>query len=476
MWRFWEFLRGEQTSSAADGGPELLITTQTNFDSERGTHLDAGHKPAYNDSRNDDDNDNDRDDKLPSQNTTTNADGMKIVYTEKFADDFEDDDDDENGERRTTEDEFYQELSDAEPDTDFLGGCYEYLPVGDLCYAIRRVGSGETNILAHESTPLVAFCYALQKASDAEMQRVCNDERAVDENELDQLARNSDVQGGSAEIPAPLGVIGWFVQNVMNDKPVFAFDADDAERKKVIDITAGVPLATNAASVAAGSPTGIALLDNGYKSEQRIEQAFRYNIGLNYDEVLQGRDRRFLRRFERYGETARPASFDPRDGDNDGFVTLSPATPHNGRWFVVEARHYALYKSNEKLVSASGASLSRLAASLDVGTALPLKTLPPGVSQQQARAVFEQYLREESTSNERERERQRFLLLSRLRAKCGQIVGLRAQLGAIKLQSRLSVVPSAVDSDADSVNFLVNSLADIEEILRSLENEQISRF
>lgn len=452
MWRFFSFFNGEPTP---DSSPEIVISGGA----------ESGNGGGGSSKDNDDD-DNDKD-----RQTT---DGSSIVYTERFADEAYDDadeDDDENSAGRdagAVDEEFYQELSDAEPDSDFVNGCFEYLPMGEFCYLIRRVGSKETHILAHESTAVVAFCYALQKYSDREIRRIVSEDKAVDETELDEL---SEKNPNPTEVPAPLGVIGWFIQNGMNSKPVFAFDSEDADRKKIIDLTSNTPVVLNSAVVAAGNASGVPLFENGHNSEDRIALAYRYGIGIG-NEILQGRDRRFLRLFQRYGHTTRQ-SFDPVD-DRDGFISESPATPSNGRWFVIDAQHYALYRSNEELVSRSGASLSRLAATLDSDKPV-LKAMPVGVTQQQMRAVFEQYLKEENIQKERERERARFNKISLLRVKCSQIVGLREFIRNLKAPAQSILSTNTTHGPAD-ISFIADTLAEIEKIIEDIGNERITSY
>ena len=435
MWRFFNFFSGEQSS---DTTPELVISG----DAEN----------ASNRNNNDDD---DTDDKG----------GEKVVFTEQYEnDEFQSVDD---RDRRVDDEEFYQELSDSEPDSDFLQGCFEYYPLGEQCYVIRRVGSDkDVNILVHEKMPVVPFCYALQRYSDREMQRICSDDRAVDEKELADVARDAD------DVPTPLGVLGWFLQNGMNTKPVFSFDSEDAQRKKIIDLTAHTPFVTNPAIASAGNVSGVPLFENGHNGDDRITQAYRYALGIGNSDVLHGLNRRFLRRFQRYGRTARQ-SFDPSNED-DGFASVSPVTPTNGRWFVIQPQHYALYKSNEELVNRSGASISALAAALAADGPV-LKELPTGVTQQQARAVFEQYLKEECVQKERERERTRSGKMSLLRIKCSQIIGLQESLRNLKLQapSILSLNNSNPQSD---INFLVQSLGEIDKILQETNADKLSGY
>jgi hypothetical protein len=367
--------------------------------------------------------------------------------------------------------DFYHDLSDEEPDSEFLNGCYEYSELSERCYAIRRVNSGRADILAHESTPVVAFCYALQREMHEQMALVTLRSRSATERDF-EVARNTPTG-------APLGVIGWFVQNVVNDKPVFAFESEaSSDAKHVVDLTSTVTPAENPALVASGNSTGIALLENGPDFVERSQLAFAISNGMAREDAIDLLQftyaRQNLRRFDRRGQTAplKNSIFTTTANDDDDFQPYSPVTATNGRWFVITAAHYTLFKSNELLVQRSGASLARLSQLLDTNAPLFDKT-SKNFTDAQERAVLTRFLQSVSVQAERHRHHQRTLLISTLRNKCGQ---LTAQIDRMRQFKFMPPPLMTQETDADVLSFVTDCIADIDVLLKRFDSDQMNAY
>lgn len=371
---------------------------------------------------------------------------------------------------------FYDDMSDEEPGSDFLSGCFEYLAISDLCYALRRVGSHETSILAHESTPLVAFCYALDRETRHRFRLITEEWNAKNETQMEL-----EIENGTT----PLGMLGWFVKNVMNDRPVFAFDSENDDRmKRIVDLTTSTATDENPAVAASGGASGTVMLENGHESLERARMLLEIKAGLRLQDDLDSQQfallRQNLRRFTRKGRTTNAndtlaAAAASNSGDpDDGFRAFSPVTDDNGRWFVVTPVHYALFESYNELVSRSGASLVRLSQIVDQNMSV-FSAPTPGCSSDQEKAVLTHFLQSALVVKERSRDHARNIMVSNLRAKCGQLVAQKRRLTQVKVQPQ-SLLASSSDSDADILKFVDECLADISATLDRLDADQRNTF
>jgi hypothetical protein len=512
MFRLFGALWGDSASQTKSDGPEVLVSSQPStylgdsariVDEENGrayrTVVDDGTNASnsgvvsVNHGSNNED--GDPDDKHTASMSPTTVVNGQIVITEKFENEqkhsLSDDDDDSDIEDGVYRDDYYQDLSDEEPDSEFIDSCYEYLELSERCYAIRRVNSKRADILAHESTPLVAFCYALQRETNEQLAEVTQTAHSIGEAEFRRASQSNDF--------VPLGVIGWFVQNVMNDVPRFAFESEHSkEVKHVVDLGPHIEKVVNPASAASGNATGVALLTNGADFLERSQLAFEIHNGMtrqNAIDLLQFTfARQNLRRYDRRGQTApinppaptvntnatsatastpSPAttSAEPAPAE-PAFQGFSPVTATNGRWYVITATHYALFKSNELLVARSGASLARLSQILDRGTAI-FSTPTPGCTQAQERMVLNRFLQSLSAQAERERDHKRTLMISTLRNRCGQLVGQLERMKQMKFQKPPFL---STESDEESMSYIIEVIEDVSVTLKQLEAEQMNSF
>ena len=216
----------------------------------------------------------------------------------------EDDEDEDDEDEEDTRPGFYQDQSDEEPDEEFLTGFYEYLKLEELCYVVRGVNTGRADILAHESTPLVAFCFALMRHSSTVMSEVLRTMPAEPKSEVAIDVRND---------ASPLGIAGWFVKNVLGKRPVFAFDdLKTGKGKHIVDATPAVESAENPALVAVdlndGTGSNIALLVNGADFADRAQLAYEISQGMRSKTAIDVLQHTYafkhLRLFNRQGTTA----------------------------------------------------------------------------------------------------------------------------------------------------------------------------
>lgn len=381
----------------------------------------------------------------------------------------EDDEDEDDEDEEDTRPGFYQDQSDEEPDEEFLTGFYEYLKLEELCYVVRGVNTGRADILAHESTPLVAFCFALMRHSSTVMSEVLRTMPAEPKSEVAIDVRND---------ASPLGIAGWFVKNVLGKRPVFAFDdLKTGKGKHIVDATPAVESAENPALVAVdlndGTGSNIALLVNGADFADRAQLAYEISQGMRSKTAIDVLQHTYafkhLRLFNRQGTTA-PERLE--SSTDDGFTPYSPVSSSNGRWYVVSPGYYAMFKSNELLVIRSGSSIARLARLLDSDR--PVFSEPtPNVTAEQERQVLARLLRSEIASKERERDNERTKLITSLRAKCGQLANMRERLLQIGTQRQ----PFATtDSDEEVLRFFAETLLSVDGVVRKLDEDQKQTF
>lgn len=415
-------------------------------------------------------NDTEQKDAHPSQLSMEN--GLEL---DKAADFFEDDDEDDDGnEESGSEDEEGDPGFKLYTDPEMDSYAYEYALLQPDEYLIRHISSDSIHVLAERNRPVVKFCVWLYKYETKAISE-------LHEKAPLSLAEHSQ-DGRFLDVP---GVLTFFVENCLNDEPVFAF-VDDDGTTRLVDSEQATPLAAgenaNADYIVNIGPSKLlsyhdTLFDakmqsiNDTRSTRALIDTIDKNIATGH-----------LRQFERTGDTA------GRHGTNQpGWSGQSPVTKRSSkRWFVINRHYYSLWQAYDNMCRRSGVLLRQLKIAADtgsIGEVGALRTHAGGKSDADQKAansdlelrVVEKIVAYEKSLMEREHEINQ--LYNSLETLSSRVVGLRHAINNLNLQKK-TIISSfgGSDSDSETIGTVSELLDKMDTTLCEINKKKLQRF
>lgn len=312
-----------------------------------------------------------------------------------------------------------ERLTFVDPEMDSYS--YEFSERHDGVFLIRSVLTGTVNVLVKESHPVVTFCYRI----DRQERHAMDDLMTFEPDEV------QDVE------PVP-GVLAFFVETCMNDKPVFSFYGQGGTTE-LYDASGEYETVPEKQDVIVDIGPGHLLSTQDVSYEEKIASM---STNKTFDDVDASLSDGHLRNFQRRGYTA-----GAKGATGEKWTGHSPVTKGQTRWFVINRHYYALWKSFHDTCHRSG---------------ILMKT---GSST------------EEAPSSGMRREYELIQLHEKLSTQAARVVALRESIGNLALvKSTAASVLGFGEIGEEIVDSTVGLLGEMEKILQEIAQKTNARL
>lgn len=219
---------------------------------------------------------------------------------------------------------------------------FEFKQIEEDLFLMRRYGTRHCVILARETDPLVRFCLRLGRLEHENTRSLLN----VEPVQYEEYEKDG--------IP---GVLATFINKVLFEDPVFAFENSSGQIKEVGEERRieegdteqrpeGVSLPADVVPIMTLDPS-----DRDY--EERVQVAQRLMVDSGDAREWRNIDNRLhqdhMRPFTQRGNMA------PHDADfEEGFSGQSPVSSDGERWFTINFLYFVLFRSFEQMCAANG--------------------------------------------------------------------------------------------------------------------------